>query len=65
MYSGRTYTGVEDFPMGLEGYMLGCQNRKKLLKLSPGNISGDDGKLASSTSTQHVSKVAKVCFNVD
>ena len=36
------------------------------LKLSPGNItSGDDGKLASSASTQHVSKVVKVRFNVE
>ena len=46
--------------------MLGYQNRKKPLKLSPGNTtSGDDGKLASSASTQHVSKVANVRFNVE
>ena len=52
------YTGVEDFPMGPEGHMLGCQNRKKPFKLSPGNTtSGDDGKLASSASIQQVSKV--------
>ena len=44
--------------------MLGCQNRKKPFKLSPGiTLSGDDGKLASSASTQHVSKVAKVGFH--
>ena len=46
--------------------MLGCQNRKKPFKLSPGSTtSGDDGKLASSASTQHVSEVAKVGFHVE
>ena len=41
--------------------MLGCKNRKKPFKLSPGSTtSGDDGKLASSANTQHVSKVAKM-----
>ena len=34
--------------------MVGCQNRKKLFKLSPGSTtSGDDGKLASSAGTQY------------
>ena len=46
--------------------MLGCQNRKKPFKLTPGSTtSRDDGKLASSASTQHVSKVAKVGFHVE
>ena len=45
--------------------MLGCQYRQKPFKLSPGNTtSGDNGKLVSSSSTQHVSKVAKVRFDV-
>ena len=46
--------------------MIGCQNRKKPLKLSLDNTtSGDDGKLASSASIQHVFKVAKVRFNFE
>ena len=46
--------------------MLGCQNRKKPFKLSPGSTtSGDDGKLAFFASTQHISKVAKVGFHVE
>ena len=46
--------------------MLGCQNGKKPFKLSPGSTtSGDDGKLASSAGTQHVSKVATVGFHVE
>ena len=46
--------------------MLGCQYRQKPFKLSPGNTtSGNDGKLASSASTQHVSKGAKVRFKVE
>ena len=45
--------------------MLGCQNRKKPFKLSPGSTtSGDNGKHASYASTQHVSKVAKVGFHI-
>ena len=47
-------------------WVLRCQNRKKPFKLSPGSTtSGDNGKLASSTGTQHVSKVAKVEFHVE
>ena len=46
--------------------MFGCQNRKKPFKLSPGSTTScDDGKLASSASTHHVSKVAKVGFHVE
>ena len=35
------------------------------VRIGRNTTSGDDGKLASSTSTQHDSKVAKVQFNVE
>ena len=54
MLSDRMYTGVEDFPTGPEGHMLGCQNRMNPQTFPGNTTSGDNGKLASSASTQHV-----------
>ena len=44
--------------------MLGCQDWQELLELYPGSTPGYNGKRATATRAQHVTKITEAGFNI-
>ena len=65
MKKSRPDTGVKHLPTNCEGYVLGCQDWQELLELSPGSTTPVyNGKRATPTSAQHVTKITEAGFNI-
>ena len=65
MKKSRADTGVKHLPTNCEGYVLGCQDWQELLELSPGSTTPSyNGKSATATSAQHVTKIIEAGFNI-
>ena len=58
-------TCFKHLPTNCDGYVLGCQDWQELLELYPGSTTpGYNGKRATATSTQHVTKITEAGFNI-
>ena len=65
MKESRADTGVKHLPKNCEGYMLGSQDWQELLELSSGSTTpGYNGKRATATSAQHVTKITEAGFSI-